>query len=282
MIKTVFCDIDGCMGDFVKPEYPLKQNIEKNKKYLDLIKARVKKFKDVSFGVCTGRSFYQSDHIMEATGHQGLSVFEMGNVIFDPNIGVYNLFEKHKRFNKDAYAIKRFVEWKNQMSNFENTVKDKFLDSNIRQIKDRSCMLTYEFDKDIGNKLYEFLLPFMPVPIKEAIDKEVLKVLISAKSLDIMPRVNKGEAVSHLIEKYNINRLEVLAIGDSSHSDLDLLKSAGIVACPDNADEALKDFVLKNNGFIVPNPSSRGLLNILDLVENYIKFNQLKISVKRQ
>lgn len=278
MIKIVFCDIDGCMGDFVKPEYPLKQSIEKNKKYLDLIKIKVKKLKDISFGVCTGRSFYQSDHIMETTSHQGLSVFEMGNVIFEPNEGVYNLFEKHEKFKEHIPKIKEFIEWKNQMSDFEDSIREKFSTANIRQIKDRSCMLTYEFDKDIGQELYNYLNPLMPKFIKENIEREVLRVLFSAKSLDIMPNFNKGEAVSFLIKKYNINKLEVLAIGDSSHSDLDLLKSVGIVACPDNADEALKNFVLEKNGFVVPNPSSRGLLNILDLVENYIKFNQLKNS----
>src|SRR3989344_2961283 len=98
MIKMVFCDIDGCMGDFVKPEYPMKQDLHKNKENLVLIGKKTNDFKDVMFGVATGRSYYQADNIMEFSNHQGPSIFEMGNVIFDPNEGVYFLFEKHERF----------------------------------------------------------------------------------------------------------------------------------------------------------------------------------------
>ena len=31
-IKIVFSDIDGCMGEFIKPNYPIKQGLEGNEK----------------------------------------------------------------------------------------------------------------------------------------------------------------------------------------------------------------------------------------------------------
>lgn len=278
MIKIVFCDIDGCIGDFTKPEYPLKQEIGKNKKSLELIKNKVDELKNqgIIFGVSTGRSFYQADHIMETTGHQGPSIFEMGNVIFEPSEGVYNLFERHEKFKDCVEVVREFIQWKNQMKNNEQKIKEFFPGSNVRQMKDRSCMLTYEFDKEIGNELYSLIESMFPEIFKNAVEKKLLKVLISKNAIDILPSLTKGDAVSYLINKYGIRKEEVLAIGDSSHSDLDFLDSAGIIACPDNADEKLKNFVLLNNGFVVPNKSSQGLLNILDLVRYFIKFNMLK------
>lgn len=270
------------MGDFIKPDYPLKQDLYKNKENLERIRKKVEAFplKDVFFGVCTGRSFYQADSIMKITGHQGPSIFEMGNVIFDPEEGVYNLFERHEKFAGNVEVVRDFIIWKNEMKQSEETIKEKFPNSNIRQMKDRSCMLTYEFENDIGKELLNHLFGIMPQNIKEAIEKGVLKVLISKKAIDILPNLSKGDAVTYLAGKYNINKEEILAIGDSSHSDLDLLKSAGLIACPDNADEELKKFVIKNNGFLVPNNSHEGLLNIFDLVENFIKFKSMKNGIR--
>jgi len=287
MIKMVFCDIDGCMGDFNKPEYPLKQDLEKNQKNLELIKNKRNKFDKVFFGVATARSFYQADHIMELTNHQGPSIFEMGNVIFDPKEGVYNLFERHEKFKDNIEDIKQFIDWKNKMIENEQEIKNHFLSSNVRQMKDRTCMLTYEFDQNIGGELYDFLESFMPDIVKQLIEKNILKIIFSNNALDIIPDITKGDAVDFLIKKYNIDKNEVLAIGDSSHSDLDLLNSAGFIACPANADESLKRFVLSKNGFVAPNSSSHGLLEILDNMEHFItnnlkkdlKFNNKKILV---
>ncbi|HTY44333.1 MAG TPA: HAD family hydrolase [Patescibacteria group bacterium] len=277
-MKIVFCDIDGCMGNFVKSEYPFKQDTSKNEEEFERIKKRIVPLAEngILFGVCTGRSFYQADHIMSHTGHQGPSIFEMGNVIFEPDRGVYNLFEEHEKFRDKKEIIRRFIEWKKQMTENEKEIKDKFQDANLRQIKDRTCMLTYEFERNIGKELFIFLVEKMPDVVKQGIQDDVLTVLFSRNALDILPNINKGDAVSFLINKYNIDKKNVLAIGDSSHSDLPLLQSAGMVACPDNADEEMKKYVLEHNGFVVPNSSSTGLLNILDLVESFIKFSTLK------
>jgi len=278
MLKMVFCDIDGCMGEFIKQEYPLKQDLCKNRECLEKIKSKVNNFfiKDVVFGVCTGRSFYQADSIMHLAGYKGPSIFEMGNVIFEPEEGVYHLFERHEKFRSSLSVIKEFTEWKDEIAWEEEKIRKKFPNSKLRQIKDRTCMLTYEFEKNIAEELYSYLLIAMPKKFKEAIDKNILKVLKSKNALDIFPNLSKGEAVSYLLKKYNVQKNEVLAIGDSSHSDLDFLKSAGFIACPDNADETLKNFVLENNGFVVPNKFAGGVLNIFDLVENYVKYAELR------
>lgn len=276
MVKLIFCDIDGCMGEFVKPEYPLKQDLGDNLENLELIKNKTQEFNGVLFGVATGRSFYQADHIMAHTNHQGPSIFEMGNVIFEPERGVYNLFEEHEKFKDNIDVIRFFLKWKKQIADYEKEIKEKFPLANIRQMKDRVCMLTYEFDENIGPQLYDFLKTLMPEIVKKAIENKLLKVLFSENALDILPNLNKGDALSFLIKKYNIGKNDVLAIGDSSHSDIDLLNSAGFVACPDNADETLKKFVLSKDGFVAPNISSQGLLNILDILQYFTKFKNLK------
>ncbi len=272
----VFCDIDGCMGNFVKPEYPLKQDTSKNEQELERIREKTRQFNGILFGVATGRSFYQADHIMQQTGHQGPSVFEMGNVIYDPREGVYNLFERHEKFSSNLDLMQTFIHWKNRMKLLEEEVRKKFQGSDVRQMKDRTCMLTYEFESDIGDELQEYLLGVMAPELEKVVKEGYLKILKSKKAIDILPNLSKGDAVAYLINKYGIDKSSVLAIGDSSHSDLSLLQSAGLVACPDNADNEMKNYVLEHGGFVAPSTSNRGLLNILDLVENFIKFQNLR------
>jgi len=277
MIKMIFCDIDGCMGKFLKPEYPLKQSLDENISSLKSIKDKTDEFKGVLFGVATARSFYQADHIMKQANCQGPSIFEMGNVVFEPNIGTYNLFEKHKKFKENLEDIKFFIIWKREMAERESEIKNRFPFSGVRQMKDRQCMLTYEFNSDIGKELYNFIKTLMPQSIIQAIENKILRVSFSKNAIDILPNLNKGDAVVFLAEKYGVSKNEVLCIGDSSHSDLDLLNAAGIKACPDNADEALKEFVLSNNGFVAPNSYSQGLLNILEVAKRFIEFSNLKL-----
>jgi hypothetical protein len=54
------------------------------------------------------------------------------------------------------------------------------------------------------------------------------------------------------------------------------MDAAGLVACPDNADDDLQDYVLSRGGLVAPNRVSEGLLNILDILECFVKFSSLK------
>jgi len=127
----------------------------------------------------------------------------------------------------------------------------------------------------------------MPDMVKKAIGENVLKVMFCSMAIDILPNTSKGEAVKFLMDKYNINKDEALAIGDSSHSDIDLLDAVGNVACPSNADEKLKLYVKGRNGFIASGNSGQGFLEILNhfgvssskIKDNIDKFSEKSVLV---
>jgi HAD superfamily hydrolase (TIGR01484 family) len=267
--RIVFSDIDGCMGEFVKPDYPDKQDLNGNMENLEMIKSKTLKFKDTLFGVCTSRSYHIADNIMEQSNHIGPSIFEGGNVIFEPEVGVYNLFEKHPKLKDSIEVVRGFVEWRKEMENFEDEIKERFKDAKVRHMKERTCMLTYEFEKNIGKDLFEFIVKNkMPAEVKDAIDKGVLKVLFCDIAIDILPNLSKGDAVSFLLEKYKIRKEDSFSIGDSSHSDLDFLNATGLAGCPNNADEELKRLVVskEEKGFVSDKEHAEGMAEILDKV----------------
>ena len=150
------------------------------------------------------------------------------------------------------------------MTDFEEELRQKFSDSQMKQIRTRSYMLTYEFEEDIGEELRSYLLSIMPQEFNKAIERSLLKILLSQGAIDILPNLTKGDAVNKILEDYKINRAEVLAIGDSSHSDLSLLESAGLVACPSNADRELREYVRKRGGYVAEKGFHEGLLEIYD------------------
>jgi HAD superfamily hydrolase (TIGR01484 family) len=221
------------------------------------------------FGVCTSRSYHIADNIMEQSNHIGPSIFEGGNVIFEPEVGVYNLFEKHPKLKDSIEVVRGFVEWRKEMENFEDEIKERFKDAKVRHMKERTCMLTYEFEKNIGKDLFEFIVKNkMPAEVKDAIDKGVLKVLFCDIAIDILPNLSKGDAVSFLLEKYKIRKEDSFSIGDSSHSDLDFLNATGLAGCPNNADEELKRLVVskEEKGFVSDKEHAEGMAEILDKV----------------
>ena len=55
IIKLIISDVDGCLGDFEKPEYPEKQDLSNHFEDLEKLKEKIKE-NNVRFSVCTGRS----------------------------------------------------------------------------------------------------------------------------------------------------------------------------------------------------------------------------------
>lgn len=268
-IKFIISDIDGCIADFIKPEFPLKQDLSENLKNLEEIYKSKGDFPEILFGVATARSFYQSDHIMEATGFQGPSIFEMGNVIFDPTKGVFNLFEKLEKFKKDLSVIYEFLNWRKEM--FESKKLDKILpEIGLKPMTDRVTMLTYEFHSGFEDEVYKAINSLMPETIKNAIENGILKFLRPKGAIDILPNITKGEALDFILKEKSIKRDQVFAIGDSYHSDKDLLNSAGVVGCPQNADLELQAYIKERGGFISNKKTTEGLIDLISKLKNMV------------
>ncbi|MEK6895799.1 MAG: HAD hydrolase family protein [Nanoarchaeota archaeon] len=269
-IKIVFNDIDKCMGMFEKPNYPLKQDLNGAFTGLHEIARKTLDFPEVMFSVATGRSYYLSDNIMRESNHNGPSVFEMGNVIYLPEErSTIYLFERHQKFTREQTGlINEFINWRRKMEIYESKLQQIFPRINLRQMKDRECMLTYEFNggEEVGRQFYEEVRKLMPGKIHRALEEGVLQLLFCDIAIDILPNIDKGEAVEFILDHYKISRSEALAVGDSSHSDLRLLESVDNIACPQNADDRLKAYVASRGGFISQHPVEKGLLEILNQI----------------
>src|SRR5699024_3310205 len=71
--------------------------------------------------------------------------------------------------------------------------------------------------------------------------KNSVKTMSTQNSIEYIPKnVSKGEGVKYLARKYNINRDEILAIGNSLN-DLAMIEYAGIGVAMKNSDPMLLD-----------------------------------------
>ncbi|MBU2637826.1 MAG: HAD-IIB family hydrolase [Nanoarchaeota archaeon] len=266
-IDLVFNDIDGCFGNFKKPKtYPEKQSLAGHEGLLAKIKAFVEAHPDVKFSACTGRSLYLCDNIIEATGMNEVSAVEMGQEIYHPLTGeCYGLLAIVRQ---DLAAVgtelKSFIA---NASSFEDEIKAALSNSEIKQMKDNRKMLTYEFkaaaDGGVtGEQVYDFLNPRLPESVKAEIAAGGIKIVVSKNAIDVRPSIGKGEAIEHILEKLKRANAGCLGIGDSYHSDIDMMQRCEHVACPANTDEKLKDYVSQRKGHIAKQPFGEGVLEI--------------------
>lgn len=266
-IELVFNDIDGCFGNFKKPKaYPEKQNLKGHKTLLAKIKAFVEAHPDVRFSACTGRSLYLCDNIIEASGMNEISAVEMGQEIYNPQTkecyGLLSIVRPELALVGEE--LRKFIA---NADSFEEEIKAALSRSEIKRMKDNRNMLTYEFkaaaDRGItGEQVYDFLKPRLPESVKAEIAAGGIKVVISKAAIDIRPNIAKGEAIGHILEKIERAGEGCLGIGDSFHSDIDMLNCCEHVACPANSDEKLKDYVSQRKGHIAKAQFGKGIIEI--------------------
>lgn len=270
-IDLVFNDIDGCFGNFTKPKtYPSKQSLKGHMRIMSGIRRFAESRDDVKFSACTGRSLYLCDNIIEASGMNELSAVEMGQAIYNPiTRESYGLLEIIKPELKGlGAAIRDFIK---ETDSFETELKAAFKGSRIKRLKDNINMLTYEFKskKDggiTGEEVYAFLEPRLPKEVSGGIAKGDLKVIISSAAIDLRPDINKGHAIDHILARLDRSGEGCLGIGDSYHSDIDMLTRCEYVACPANSNEQLKEYVASKKGYIARKPFGEGVLEIYNML----------------
>ena len=70
-IEYVFNDIDGCIDNFAKPDFPDKQDLSPYFQGLQRIREISKQLPETNFGVATARSVHECDNIIHALDFQG-------------------------------------------------------------------------------------------------------------------------------------------------------------------------------------------------------------------
>lgn len=99
--------------------------------------------------------------------------------------------------------------------------------------------------------------------LQEFLSRGVVKLHHSKDTEDITA-FDKGDGVAQVEKKTGISRSETLGIGDSD-GDEPLLKTVGIIGCPDNASESCKALVRAKGeyGYVSPYKYSKGVSDIL-------------------
>ncbi len=270
-VRYVYNDIDGCIGDFAKPKFPDKQNLSENKFELHALQKLVMQLPEIVFAVITGRSVHEADNIIHYLNFEGVSLCEMGNVIYRPGEKSYFLYQHLDLYPECKEFLNAFIGWRNDLD-IETLTREKFPDSGVKFLRDRMCMMTFEFKRNIGRELANWLYDFFfPESVKEAIRLGYLNLVFSDKALDILPFIGKSQAMTYLDSRKHITLEQTLAIGDSFHSDYDYMKISGYAGCPSNADPRILQLVCekKDKGFISGKSYAEGNLDIIHHAIDY-------------
>lgn len=278
-VNLVFNDIDGCFGNFKKPKkYPEKQSLEGHEELLSKIKRFIQYHPEVKFSACTGRSLYLCDNILEATGINELSSVEMGQAVYNPSdkkqYSLYRILMKNGQICNDWYNViqklHQFNGREDYLEKIDNSLMLFFRKTHIKRLKDNKHMLTYEFSQKYqgeeinGNDIAKVIIPLLPKEIQDSFERGIMVVKPSKTAVDIRPFLNKGHSIDYILTELGRTGEGCLAIGDSFHSDKDMMECCEYVACPANSDENLKDYVNDRKGYVSKEPFGNGILEIYE------------------
>ncbi|MCF8035163.1 MAG: Cof-type HAD-IIB family hydrolase [Desulfarculaceae bacterium] len=264
-ISYVFNDIDGCIDDFVKPGYPDKQDLLPYAQGLRRLREITKQFSAASFGVATARSVHECDNIIHALDFQGPSICECGNIVYFPGEGGHLLFEDMEMEAEQRASIQLFLEWRAQLD-LDTLARERFPHTDIRMLKDRMAMVTFEFKKDVGPGLVSWLDEFFfPEELEQAIARGHVAITLSSGAVDIFPNIGKANAMGHLARALGFDLSKTLTVGDSLHSDLEMLQATGYAACPSNSEQGVKQAVMAKGeqGYVSDKPYAEGNADIM-------------------
>lgn len=76
---------------------------------------------------------------------------------------------------------------------------------------------------------------------------------------------HKGSSLAEIARRCNVDKEQVFTIGDG-HNDIDMLHKdyAGMIACPANADEEVKQHVREQGGYVCKERASLGAIEAMD------------------
>lgn len=252
-IKLIATDIDGTI---------LKYNFEFNQAVKDCIKSLTKE--GVKVVLITGRMHCATTYVAEELGLDTPIVSYQGGLVKD---GDKILYERYL----DPQKAREIIDWAKQ----NNVHLNLYMDDKLYVEKDDAIIQRYTKER----RANYIVKPFAQLELKNinkmlVIDfdnadkvteyKEFLENKFSdiefVKSMPFFceicnPEATKFHAISFLTKYWNLDKSEVMTIGDQDN-DINLLKAGGVKVAMGNATDALKavaDYVtdtVNNDGFV--------------------------------
>ena len=242
-IKLVVTDIDGTL---------MEMNGSLHQKTIDVVKKMSKQ--GVKVVIATGRMYNAARPVVEELGldtpiicYQGAMIRDEKDIYFERNVAkntVLNIIDDLRNYNAhiNLYLRDRLI-----VEQDDKYIKayagDRFLKyevvSDLKDVaEDATKMLAIDEDADLVTKIRDEMkikYPFLNI----------------VKSTDyycefVNNEADKGFAINHLAEVWNLKKDEILAIGDQDN-DIEMIKAAGIgIAmgnCSPNLRKAANDVV---------------------------------------
>jgi Cof subfamily protein (haloacid dehalogenase superfamily) len=281
LIKLIVMDLDGTVLDN-KDDYA-EEIIELSKICLDLSKL------DIFSMVATGRTLNGSIHIIDKLiGETSIPIITYNGSLVIHNENKLTLDQKFISLNslKGIISIcKEYIDLKTLFYYFEDNIIS-YKEYVIGWTKGNRTKT--EFNKQIvewvdcisdlivDNKLPSAIL----IDISNSFNKEyiinnikqVKDISVTSsgnKYIEIRPKdSDKGHAIQVVSKHLNLNRNEILAIGDNDN-DVELLTYSGVGVCISDASKAAKE----SSDFITSSGAFEGVLEVLRLVK---EINRLK------
>lgn len=248
--KLLACDLDGTLLD---------DNSNVSKENLDAIGELTKL--GIEFALCTGRTFYEIPQVLRDCENIRYIIYSDGSVIFD------------KKQNKNIYQ--NYIDNKtdkvlfNLLSSYD-TMIEYYDDGNAKTDKSKlnaSSYKYYNIDPNYVSVIEQTRIGFED--FEKAIDTfthtEILNIFFKyqnereecfnklqempnlssttsmTNNIEIMLRnVSKGNALEILCDTLNIDKKDIIAVGDSGN-DLSMFSIAGTAVASGSASNSVKD-----------------------------------------
>ena len=248
MYKLIAIDVDGTL---VTDEKKLTQ------KTIEVIKEALKK--DMKIVISTGRSFYRLEKFIDALdlrSENQCTICLNGGIIIE-NLTKEVLYSK----NLEAEEVEELIQLGKALrlpimiytkdNQYVETIPE-VVRKNTENLKGMHLKVVnfnqLNFTKP-QNYIYKVCFIDKPEKItekRELISKEILEKYEITSSvpeyLEIVKKgIKKSEAIKVVMEKYDIKKEEVMAIGDGEN-DIEMLDFAGLGIAMENASDFVKEF----------------------------------------
>lgn len=264
VLRLIVSDNDGCFGNYAKFGRSAHEDLTPHTEDYDRIREFLSQYQGIGFSMCTGRSLINSAKIIEELGMNVPCALEMGTLIYDPRTSTaYVLAYQHGHAD--------LLEAQDEVRRFNATVAEsngkiaERLGCEIKHLSDRKNVVSIEFDGKTGYDVHGQLEKLMRPELIGCIRDRTVLVVPSTGAIDVMPAIGKGAATRHIMNKLGIRQEEVLSIGDSSHTDIAMLRETGYAGCPSNSDDGLRRYVESRGrkGFVSSLGYAEGVLDTL-------------------
>lgn len=238
MIKLVAIDIDGTLiSDDLKIGPKTKNKIR------ELID------KNIYVTLVTGRTYKSSKQFSDILGIEVPLVVYNGGII--ANSQTKNILYEKKIPLEESKNIIKFAEDKGiyVKAYVDDVLYIEKMDERTRNFIEHHKVKWVELEQPLSKKLPSGANMIVTISertnMKELYNqietKNSVKTMSTQNSIEYIPKnVSKGKGVKYLARKYNINRYEILAIGNSLN-DLEMIEYAGIGVAMKNSDPMLLD-----------------------------------------